>query len=254
MKTMFQNFNIIYYRSLAELKAEVSNSFAGYIWWILQPLLALAVYYTAFHWLIPNPEQNFVLFLFIGITVWQFWANTLLRASSAMIVYRPLMLQLDIEKYVFPVSICCVNFIKFSVAFLLLLVLTPFLSGILGCSAIYLLLLLILLFMMTCGTGMILSAIAPFFPDLIMVIDFILHLMMFLSGVFFDIKLLPNEIQGILFWNPIAGLMTQFRKVLMDGAVPEWNTIIFVSLLSILLLAGGSWLLKHFSRKYPRLT
>lgn len=252
--TMFQNINIIYYRTLAELKAEASNSFAGYIWWVLQPLLALAVYYTAFHWLIPNPDQNFVLFLFIGITVWQFWANTLLRSSSSMIVYRPLMLQLDIEKYVFPVSICCVNFIKFTVAFVLLLVLTPVLGGILGCSAIHLLELLILLFLLTCGTGMILAAIAPFFPDLIMVIDFLLHLMMFLSGVFFDLTLLPKEIQKLLFWNPIAGLMTQFRKVLMDGSVPEWNMISYIFLLSILLLFGGGGLLKLFSRKYPRLT
>jgi len=251
---MFQNLNIIYYRTLAELKAEASNSFAGYIWWVLQPLLALAVYYTAFHWLIPNPEQNFVLFLFIGITVWQFWANTLLRASGAMIVYRPLMLQLDIEKYVFPVSICCVNFIKFSVAFLLLLVLTSFLGGKPGGSMIHLPMLLILLFLLTCGTGLILSAVAPFFPDLIMVIDFLLHLMMFLSGVFFDMKLLPEEIRGILFWNPIAGLMTQFRRVIMDGAQPEWTVIGYIFLLSVGLLAGGSWLLKRFSRKYSRLT
>ena len=28
--TMTQNFNIIYYRAIAELKAEASNSFAGY--------------------------------------------------------------------------------------------------------------------------------------------------------------------------------------------------------------------------------
>ena len=254
MNTMLQNIDIIYYRALAELKAEASNSFAGYIWWVLQPLLALAVYYTAFHWLIPNPEQNFVLFLFIGITVWQFWTNTLLRASSSMIVYRPLMLQLDIEKYVFPVSICCVNFIKFGVAFLLLLVLTPFLGGTLGCTAINLLLLLALLFLLTCGTGMILAAVAPFFPDLIMVIDFLLHLMIFLSGVFFDLRLLPVEIQKLLFWNPIAGLMTQFRKVLMDGSNPEWNTVLYIFLLSMILLSGGGWLLQHFSRKYPRLT
>ena len=251
---MTQNFNIIYYRSIAELKAEASNSFAGYIWWILQPLLALAVYYFAFRWLIPNPDQNFVLFLFVGITVWQFWANTILRASSSMIVYRPLMLQLDVEKYIFPVSICVVNFVKFSVAFVLLLILLPVLGGTINHTMFYLPLLLICLFMFTCGCGMVFAAVTPFFPDLIMVIDFMLHLLMFLSGVFFELKILPAELQNILFWNPVAGLMTQFRRVLMEGAAPEPGTVFYVFGLSCLLLLAGSWLLKHFSRKYPRLT
>lgn len=251
---MLQNLNIIYYRVLAELKAEASNSFAGYVWWVLQPFLALAVYYTAFKWLIPNSQENFVLFLSIGITLWQFWANTLLRASGSMIVYRPLMLQLDIEKYIFPVSICVINFVKFSVAFLLLLALIPVLGGQIGLSLFYLPLLLICLFLLTCGCGMILSAITPFFPDLLMVIDFLLHLMMFLSGVFFSLKILPQEIQDLLYLNPVAGLITEFRRVIMEGLAPDFKSVTFVFVLSLLLILFGSWLLKRFSRKYPRLT
>ena len=251
---MYHNLNIIYYRTLAELKAEASNSFAGYIWWILQPLLAFAVYYTAFKWLIPNQTQNFVLFLLIGITIWQFWANKVLRASSSLIVYRPLILQLDIEKYVFPISICVVNFIKFGVAFLLLLAFVHFLGGNISYSIFFLPILLIALFMLTCGCGMLLAAVTPFFPDLIMVIDFVLHLMMFLSGVFFDLNMLPERLQVLLYWNPMAGIIAQFRLVLIEGQVPDFRMLTYFFLLSALLFIVSSWLLKHFSRRYPRLT
>ena len=145
MKQFIQNWNIIYYRSMAELKAEASNNYAGYIWWVLQPFLALAVYYVAFRWLIPYPDDRFTLFLFIGITVWQLWANTLIRSCAALITYRPLMLQLNIEKYVFPVSICIVNLVKFLTAFTLLLLLAPFLGGTVSAALMTLPLVLLLL-------------------------------------------------------------------------------------------------------------
>ena len=254
LRELTQNFGIIYYRAAAELKAEASNNFAGYIWWALQPFLALAVYYTAFRWLIPYPDQRFVLFLFIGVTVWQLWSGTLLRAGNSMIVYRNMMLQMDIEKYIFPVSICLVNLVKFMVAFVLLLALSPLIGGTVSWQLAYLPPLLALLLLLTCGAAMALAAVVPFFPDLIMVIDFVLHLMMFLSGVFFDLKILPQELQRFLYWNPLAVLIVQFRRVIMDGAAPEWGPLCRVALLALALTALGAWLLRHCSRKYPRMT
>ena len=253
MRQLIRDANIIYYRAASELMAEASNSFAGYIWWVLQPLLALAVYYTAFRWLIPYPDQRFVLFLFIGVTVWQLWSGTLIRAGNSMITYRTMMLQMDVEKYIFPVSICLVNLVKFTVAFLLLLVLAPFLGGTVSWAFLSLPPLLLLLLMLTCGTAMVLAAVVPFFPDLIMVIDFLLHLMMFLSGVFFDLKILPAELQKLLYWNPLAVLIVQFRRVIMDGAAPEWTRLAYPLLLSLGLIALGGWMLERCSRKYPRM-
>ena len=253
MQRLTQNAAMIYYRAAAELRAEASNNFAGYIWWVLQPLLALVVYYTAFRWLIPYPDRRFVLFLFIGVTVWQLWAGTLLRAGNSMITYRMMMLQMNVEKSIFQVSICFVNLVKFMVAFLLLLVLSPFIGGTMSWPLLSLPLLLVLLFMLTCGAAMTLAAVVPFFPDLIMVIDFVLHLMMFLSGVFFDLKILPEKLQSILYWNPLAVLIVQFRRVIMDGAAPEWTALIYPFVLSLALLALGGWMLRYCSRKYPRM-
>ena len=253
MRRLMHNAGIIYYRAVAELRAEASNNFAGYIWWVLQPLLALVVYYTAFRWLIPYPDQRFVLFLFIGVTIWQLWSGTLLRAGNSMITYRTMMLQMDVEKYIFPVSICVVNLVKFLVAFLLLLVLSPFIGGTVSWPLLTLPILLFLLLLLTCGAAMVLAAVVPFFPDLIMVIDFVLHLMMFLSGVFFDLKILPQELQHLLYWNPLAVLIVQFRRVIMDGAAPEWAALVYPFLLSLALLALGGWMLGYCSRKYPRM-
>ena len=162
------------------------------------------------------------------------------------------MLQMDVEKYIFPVSICVVNLVKFLVAFLLLLVLSPFIGGTVSWPLLTLPILLFLL-LLTCGAAMVLAAVVPFFPDLIMVIDFVLHLMMFLSGVFFDLKILPQELQHLLYWNPLAVLIVQFRRVIMDGAAPEWAALVYPFLLSLALLALGGWMLGYCSRKYPRM-
>lgn len=254
LKQLIQNWNIIYYRSAAELKAEASNSYAGYIWWLLQPFLALGVYYVAFRWLIPYPDDHFTLFLFIGITVWQFWANSLIRACGTLITYRSLILQLDIEKYIFPVSVCMVNLVKFLVAFGLLLLLSPLLGGKITGSLISLPAVLMVLLLLTCGVALIFAAVTPFLPDLVLVVEFLLHLMMFLSGVFFDLALLPAEIQKVLALNPLAVLITQFRRIIMNGHSPDWLSLCYPLLLALFFLAVGGRLLKRFGKKYPRMT
>jgi hypothetical protein len=52
---------------------------------------------------------------------------------------------------------------------------------------------LLLIMSVTC----LLAALTPFFPDLRAILDNILLMLFFLSGVFFDISRLPASIQGV---------------------------------------------------------
>ncbi len=254
MTHLVKNWHIIYYRTLGELRAESSNSFAGYIWWVLQPLLALAVYYVAFNWLIPHTQSNFALFLYVGITVWQFWAGTVARAAGSLIVHRPLMLQLNIAKYVFPTTATLVNLVKFFVALLLLIGMAFFIGGSPGISMLTLPLLVAELLFLTWSAGILVAAITPFFPDLQWLIEFFLHLMIFLSGVFFDLAILPEEVRTILSYNPIATIIAQFRLVLISGTWPSPGTFLMPLAFGGLMTAIGLWILFKFDKKYPRMT
>ena len=68
-------WHLIWYKAMAELKAENTRHYAGYLWWILTPILHLGVYYIIFSWF-RKQDENYVAFLFIGIVAYNWFSGS----------------------------------------------------------------------------------------------------------------------------------------------------------------------------------
>jgi len=159
-----------------------------------------------------------------------------------------------VHKSIFPLSVVMVNLVKFLVTLLLLMVVV-WLSGILPTRAYLALPLLIVLeLMVVTGASMICAAITPFFPDFQLVLGTILQLLIFLSGVFYDIGKLSPRTQTIIRLNSIAAIIEQSRAILLHGQWPDLDILAPVLAEGVLFLAIG-WLLIHkFNRYYPKIS
>ncbi|MBN1973075.1 MAG: ABC transporter permease [Sedimentisphaerales bacterium] len=247
-------FNIVTFRAIAELKSEATRTYAGYLWWIFDPLLSLAVYYIAFKYIFNNKTENFAIFLFSGIIVYRFFAGTVTRSATSISSSQGLMQLVYIHKSVFPLSVLLVNLVKFLVTFLLVAVVV-WLCGITpSWSYLALPVLLLLEMMIIAGVSMTCAAITPFFPDFQLILNTLMHLLIFLSGVFYEIETLSPRLQNIIRLNPIAVLVEQFRGILLNGKWPVFQPLGFAFLESIIFITIG-WLLIHrFNRYFPKLS
>ena len=61
------------YSAASELKSQVAGSYLGWMWWILDPLLFMLVYTFVAMYVFQYQVDNFPLFVFMGITVWNFF-------------------------------------------------------------------------------------------------------------------------------------------------------------------------------------
>ena len=111
--------NILIYRSAAELRSEGTRTYIGYLWWILEPLMSLVVYYVAFEYFLHRGTENFALFLFIGIIIYRFFAGTVTRSAGSIISGQGLMQLVYLHKSIFPLTVVLVNLAKFLITFLL---------------------------------------------------------------------------------------------------------------------------------------
>ena len=246
--------DIALYRAGAELRSEASRTYAGYLWWVVHPLLSLAVYYVAFEKILGRGGPGYATFLFCGIIFWQWFSSTVLRCSNSLIAARGLMQQVNLHKLVFPCSVVLVNLAKFAVTFVLLLVVL-LLAGhapALSWSALVPLLLLQVLLVVAFGCAT--ASVSPFFPDFHHLLETTLQLLFFLSGIFFDAARLGPELQGLLRFNPLASLITQYRRVLLDGQWPEWGALAIpcAEVLVVLFLAVGA--IHRFDKLYAKLS
>lgn len=244
--------DLILYKAYADLKAEAARGYLGTLWWVLEPVLYLGVFYIVFSVIRYRDESDFISFMLIGLVVWKWFASTVAQGAKSVSGGAALMQQVYLPKYIFPVVVAVTNLVKFGVVFALLLAYLVFYGvGPHGSWGV-LPLLVLLQFVMSLAVAGILSAMLPFLPDMQKLIENALGLLFFLSGVIFNVNQVPEDFRPYLYLNPMVTLIENYRAVIIGGETPAWGALGFVFLFSMVGLVIAIWLLDRFDRVYPK--
>lgn len=243
---------LIWYKALAELRAEAARAYLGFLWWIVEPVLYMGAFYVVFGLVLQRGGPGFVPFLLCGLVVWKWFGSTVLSSANTIPANAGLMQQVYLPKYLFPAIVLVINTIKFSVIFGLLLVFLV-LYGLTPTEVWLSLPLLVLVqFLLISMVAGLVSALVPFVPDFRFLLENFMTLLFFLSGVFFDISKASEELQFILMLNPMAFIIDSYRSVLIDGNWPDGFYLGVVSVVSILGLWLTGRVIHHYDRIYPK--
>ena len=243
----------VWHRVKSELHAEISRNYLSYLWWLLEPCLTIAVFYVIFGMLFNRGGEDFVSFLLLGVTAWLWFAHTVMRASQSIRSELTLMLQVYVPKYVFPLVAVMFGLFKHLFVIIVLVGLLLLFNDPLDTWGWYLLIFLVQLLLIL-AVSLIIAAIVPFLPDLTLIIPPIMQLGMFVSGIFFAQSMIPAHLVPYFRYNPMAGLIMEYRKVMLYGQAPDLVYLGKVSLICMLTIALGLWILRRFDRIYPRMT
>jgi len=104
-----------------------------------------------------------------------------------------------------------------------------------------------------CAVGCFSAMISPFVPDYQYVLSTVLHLMFFMSGIIYDLSVLPERIRSILSLNPMAIVISETRGVLMNDQMPNAGALLIPIVFSVLLLTVSMMLLHRFDKLYPKI-
>ena len=97
-------YNYMVRAAKSELKTEVANSYLNWIWWILDPLFSMLTYYLIFGVVFNGKEQYFVIFLFIGLTMWNFFNKNVVQSVNMIKRNKPIVAKVYIPKYILLIS------------------------------------------------------------------------------------------------------------------------------------------------------
>ena len=246
--------HLLLFKAVANAKTEVSRYYLNYLWWVIEPLLLLLVFYVIFGIFMKSGTQNYVAFLIVGLTFWNWFSRTINNSASSILNAKAMMLHIKLPKIFFPLEVVFTDLFKqVFVLALLIFFLTLYETG---ASETWLLLPIVISvqIVLTIAIAIIVSAIIPFLPDLKFAVNTGLTLLFFSSGIFFDIDTaVPEEYRKYLYLNPVAGLLKSYRQVLIAHSQPDWYYLAAVAGVSVILLLFGSWLINRFDWYYPTL-
>ncbi|WP_456415594.1 ABC transporter permease [Thiolapillus sp.] len=243
---------LMLYKTRADLKVEAARGYMGMLWWVLEPVLYMGAFYIIFAVALQRGGEHFVPWLLIGLVAWKWFDTTVRMSLNAITAGKGLMSQVYLPKVFFPAVVILKNTVKFLVTLGLLLLFLLF-YGVGSWSWVAIPLLLLVQLLLVCGVTFSVAALTPLYPDLKLLMNNVLMLMFFLSGVFFDTSNLQGWLGMLLDLNPMVHVIHAWRDVLLLGQWPDMFHLIVVLLFAAAMCWLGLFLLHRYDRLYPRL-
>ncbi|MCX2794492.1 lipopolysaccharide transport system permease protein [Microbulbifer thermotolerans] len=219
----------IYYKSVSDLFSEASRTYLSFLWWILEPLLMLAVYYVVFGVLLKRGGDGFIPFLLIGLVVVQWFNHAVSASTNAIINKKGLINQLCFPKLVLPSAVVISCSLKFAVVFLLLVFLLIVIGYTPTLYFLQVLPLLIIMFYFIWSCCALISLLVAYIPDFSHIIPNAVRLTTYLSAVFYSVSDVPDNFQAYFYFNPMAMIIEGIRGCILYNQIIDWQYFLVLS-------------------------
>jgi len=258
---------LVSYLVQADIQKRGADTVLGNIWWVLDPLLQMAVYVVFVTLVVQKPLPDYPLFIFAAILPWKWFTATMTDSTASIVSKDQLIKQIQFPKIVLPTAATVAGIVSFAfgtIALLLLMLLYPhrispyllFIPVIAGVQ-----------FVFTIGCSFLMAAGNVFFRDLGNVESHVLRLVWFLSPGLYSLAVLDQlrifkdhpALRSLAEANPFAILFTAYRTVIYGAAdgvgppgLPNFGALFALLVASVILVAITTVIFKRLEPNFAK--
>lgn len=242
-----------------QLSQSHKNSYLGFAWVFISPLVMIAIYTVIFSEIVglrfreTDGVLNFGIYLYCGLLPFLAFSSTATGSVNTIRSNAPL-----VQKVVFPLEIlplataasAVINQI-FGFAILILVVLV--LQG-LSWTMLLIPLILVPQLLFCLGVGFLGTVVGAYLPDVRETLTAVVRAMLFATPIIWPPELAYE--QGLWFvvdLNPLAIIVEGYRNVILDGTVPGMLPIVLLTLFSGALCVAAFALFVRVKRRFADL-
>lgn len=257
VKELTQYKDLIYVLVKKELSYTFKQTALGSIWIILNPIISILVFALIFGYFakIHTDGIPILLFYLTGFIMWNYFSNVFTNSSNSLIANSFIFNKVYIPGIVMPLSgslavtIKIILFVLVTIPFFIFFAITGEVMPNMWLATFPFLLLLI--FMLAMGMGMIFSSLMVQYRDLGVLIPFLTSIIMFVSPVLYPLSIVPEKLLMVYTVNPLVGIIECFRFSLTGVGSFKPYMIFNSALISIGIFLTGLLLFKKINTKIP---
>jgi ABC-type polysaccharide/polyol phosphate export permease len=247
-------YRLISYLVGADLKRTHADTIFGQLWWILDPLLQMGIYFILVQIIFQRKVPDYPLFLFAAILPWKWFTTTLGDATNAVTGRQNLLRQVQFPKLILPTASVVAGSVSFLIGLIALGLVYLFYLERLSLWVLAIPLIAFVQFAFTLALGIVLSAVNAFYRDVNNVLSHALRLWFYVSPILYALDHIGNkQVESILSFNPFSAILSSYRNVTWGETAPDWGGLLLVLLGSLVLLAGAIALFKRVEPAFARI-
>lgn len=204
----------------------------GPLWYLIQPLFTALTLTFIFNGLANIQTGNVPSFLFnlAGITLWNYFADSLRSTSSTFVSNAGLFGKVYFPRFIVPASKVLSGLFKYGVQLFIFALFFIYYIYVkeaqveVGYTLWLFPLVIISIWLISLGLGMIFSAMTTKYRDMTIVISFGMSLLMYISGVLYPLDLVQEKFPKYAFlvdYNPLAQIIETYRFMLLNTGTPN---------------------------------
>ena len=230
-----------------EMMARYKGSVLGIIWAFLTPVAMITIFTLIFAGIFSarfgsnHSPWNYALYLFCGLLPWMMFQETVQQSANTIVGQANL-----VKRVVFPLETLSVAQALAALTHqlfgtLALLIAAAIIQRELHATVVLLPLLLIPQFLLTLGAAWLVASLGVFLRDIAQGITLLLMVWMYLTPIIYPESVVPERFRTLITLNPFTALVRNYRRLFLEGTLPDWRGLAFFSVFALAVFLLGYW-------------
>lgn len=251
LKDLWAFRELLYFLTWRDVKVRYKQTGLGVAWAIIQPLLTMLVFTLFFGRLARVPSDNipYPLFAYAGLLAWTFFANAITNSGNSIVGSANLITKVYFPRIIIPGAAVLAGLVDFAIALVIMALLMIYFGVSLTLNILMFPVIVLLTTLLALAVGMWLSALNVKYRDVRFALPFVVQLWMFISPVIYPTSLLPQKYRGLLWLNPMTGIIEGYRSSLF-GRPFNWIALSISAIATLLLLVYAFYSFRRMEKTF----
>ncbi len=244
----------IWYVASSDLKGRQMNSVLGNLWYLLNPILQIGVYFLVFGVLLDTKRgiENFLTFLTIGTLVFTFIQRSAVTGSKAITSNLGLVRAVAFPRVVLPMTTTLTEFLAMAPSIVVIVTAALVTGEVPHPRWLLLVPVLLLATVFNAGVGMITARAASHLRDVQQILPFMFRLLFYSSGVLFSADAYVSGRYAWLFiLNPVYCILTMARWTIFGDDLDP-TLLVSASVWTVVVVVAGFVFFRRAEATYGR--
>ena len=238
LRELWHYRDLFYTLTVHRIKVRYKQSVLGLAWAILQPLSLMLIYTVIFSMIakVPSEGAPYAVFAYAALLPWTFFSSSLTNATQGLVSHSQLVTKVYFAREILPLTYVSAALFDFAVDSTFLIALFFYYGVGLTVYALCAIPIMILLAGIATAFSLFLSAMQVRFRDIGVAMPLLLQLWMFSTPVVYPLSAVPQRFRGLYVLNPLVGVIENFRRVVLQGVEPDYQSLAISAVVAAVLL------------------
>lgn len=239
LQTLARYSDLFWVLSRFRLKVRYKQSILGWLWAMLQPLALMTIYTIVFTRVttVATGGIPYPLFVLCALLPWIFFSSSISNAVHGLVLYPNLLTKMYFPREIIPLSYLAACLADFLIGCVILAAMMVHYRVPPTWNLLYAIPIVIVLAGFAAAIALLFSAIHVRFRDIGLALPLLLQVWMFTIPVVYSLQSVPVRFRRLYLLDPIAGLIENFRTVLLRGGRPDTTSLALSTAIAFACLA-----------------